>query len=68
MSYLGVPTLAPMAALQGMWEGLGGSPGPQDHPTVGAPWGVSIELSSASLGVWTLAGPTAWQHQALAAQ
>lgn len=37
-------------------------------PTVGPPWGVSIDLSSAGLEVWTLAGPTAWQHQALAAQ
>lgn len=42
--------------------------GPQNHPTASQSCGVSTDTGSVGLRVWTLAGPAAWQRQALAAQ
>ena len=64
----GVAALAPMAAPRGIRAGCEAPQGPQNHPIAGQGCGVSTNMGSVGLRVWTLAGPAAWQRQALAAQ
>lgn len=64
----GVATLSPMASPRGLRAGCEAPQGPQNHPTACQGCGVSTDMGLVGLRVWTLAGPAAWQCQALAAQ